>query len=92
MHVIKTLDDGYVGLIGEQILDKDCEIINSQRSKNFDAWNIDAIIDNKMVSWFSQADLKLGPCVIIKGKVKDHSKHWKHSNAVTRLNYVKAAQ
>ena len=89
---VKTLDDGYLGLIGEQILDKDCEIINSQRSKNFDAWNIDAIIDNKMVSWFSQADLKLGPCVVIKGKVKDHSKHWKHSNAVTRLNYVKAAQ
>jgi len=89
---VKTLDDGYVGLIGEQILDKDCEIINSQRSKNFDAWNIDAIIDNKMVSWFSQADLKLGPCVVIKGKVKDHSKHWKYSNAVTRLNYVKAAQ
>jgi hypothetical protein len=89
---VKTLDDGYLGLIGEQIVDKDCEIINSQRSKNFDAWNIDAIIDNKMVSWFSQADLKLGPCVVIKGKVKDHSKHWKHSNAVTRLNYVKAAQ
>ena len=89
---VRTLDDGYVGLIGEQILDKDCEILNSQRSKNFDAWNIDAIIDNKMVSWFSQTDLKLGPCVLIKGKVKDHSKHWKYSNAVTRLNYVKAAQ
>ena len=89
---VKTLDQGYVGLIGEQILDKDCEILNSQRSKNFEAWNIDAIIDNKMVSWFSQTDLKLGPCVVIKGKVKDHSKHWKYGSAVTRLNYVKAAQ
>lgn len=89
---VKTLDEGYLGLIGEQILDKDCEVLNSQRSKNFDAWNIDAIIDNKMVSWFSQIDLKLGPCVVIKGKIKDHSKHWKYGNAVTRLNYVKAAQ
>jgi len=90
--LVKTLDNEYVGLIGEQIVDRDCEILNSQRSKNFDAWNIDAIIDNKMVSWFSQTDLKLGPCVVIKGKVKDHNKHWKYSNAVTRLNYVKAAQ
>jgi hypothetical protein len=88
----KTVDQSYLGLIGENILDKDCEVLGSQRSKNFDAWNIDAIIDNKMVSWMSKADLKLGPCVVIKAKVKDHSKHWKHENPVTRLNYVKVMQ
>ena len=89
---VKTLDEGYLGDIGSVVLDKDCEVLSSKRSKNFDAFNIDAIIDNKMVSWFSKTDLKLGPCVVIKGKVKDHSAHWKHHNPVTRLNFVKAAQ
>lgn len=89
---VRTLDEGYLDLIGSTILDKDCEILSSQRSKNFDAWNIDAIIDNKMVSWMSKVDLKLGPAVLVKGKVKDHSKHWKLENPVTRLNFVKAAQ
>jgi hypothetical protein len=89
---VKTLDEGYLADIGSTIFDKDCEVLSSKRSKNFDAFNIDAIIDNKMVSWFSKTDLKLGPCVVIKGKVKDHSTHWKHHNPVTRLNFVKAAQ
>jgi hypothetical protein len=89
---IKTVDQEYVGLIGENLLDKDCEILSSYRSKNYDAWNIDAIIDNKMVSWMSKTDLKIGACVIVKAKVKDHSKHWKHEIPVSRLNYVKAAQ
>jgi hypothetical protein len=89
---VRTLDEGYLDAIGSTILDKDCEILASQRSKNFDAWNIDAIIDNKMVSWMSKIDLKIGNCVVVKAKVKDHSKHWKHENPVTRLNFVKAAQ
>jgi hypothetical protein len=89
---VRTLDEGYLGDIGSVISDKDCEVLSSKRSKNFDAYNIDAIIDNKMVSWFSKIDLKLGPCVVIKGKIKDHNLHWKHHNLVTRLNYVKAVQ
>jgi hypothetical protein len=88
----KVVDEGFLDTIGSNILDKDCEIMSSQRSKNFDAWNIDAIIDNKMVSWMSKTDLKLGACVIVKAKIKDHTKHWKHGNDVTRLNYVKAVQ
>lgn len=88
----KSVDEGYLEEVGANISDKDCEIVSSQRSKNFDAWNIDAIIDNKMVSWMSKIDLKVGACVIVKAKVKDHAKHWKHGNDVTRLNYVKAAQ
>lgn len=90
--LVKTIDNTYLGLIGENVLDKDCEILSSQRSKNFDAWNIDAIIDNMMVSWMSKTDLKIGACVVIKAKIKDHSKHWKHENPVTRLNYVKVIQ
>lgn len=89
---IKTIDHEYLDDIGKTVVDKDCEILSAKRSKNFDAWNIDAIIDNKMVSWMSKNELALGACVIVKAKVKDHNKHWKFENPVTRLNYVKAAQ
>lgn len=89
---IKVADDEYLGELGESLLDLDCEILTCQRSKNFDAFNVDAIINNRMVSWMSKYELKLGPAVIIKAKVKDHNKHWKYQNSVTRLNYVKAVQ
>jgi len=90
---VKTIDQEHLAPIGSNLIDLDCDIISSKRSKNFDAYNIDAIIDNKMVSWMSKTDLKLGACVVIKGKVKDHSAHWKHKDVpVTRLNYVKAFQ
>jgi hypothetical protein len=90
--VINQLEPGYLGLVGNQLMDLDCEILEVSRSKNYDAWNIHAIINNFMVSWMSRKELKLGPCVVIKANVKDHSSHWKHNNAVTRLNYVKAFQ
>jgi len=89
---LKDLESGYVGPLGQLILDKDCEIIESSKSKNYDAWNVCAIIDNKMVSWMSKSDLKLGACVVIKAKIKEYSNHWKYGNPVTRLNYVKAFQ
>lgn len=89
---VKVVDDEFLAPIGSTLLDKDCEVIVCQRSKNFDAFNIDAIIDNKMVSWMSKFELKLGPTVVVKANIKDHTRHWKFNNAVTRLNYVKAAQ
>lgn len=89
---IKSALNEYLGNIGSEIFDKDCEILSSRRSKNFDAYNTDAIIDNMMVSWMGKAELKPGPCVVVKAKVKDHSSHWMHGIKVTRLNYVKAAQ
>jgi len=88
----RRVDDEHIGQVGDSILDLDCEIIACQRSKNFDAFNVDAIIDNKMVSWMSKFEPKIGPAVVIKAKVKDHAKHWKHGNCITRLNYVKVAQ
>lgn len=89
----RSVEKGHLADIGRVVFDKDCEVIESTRSKNFDAYNITAIIDNKMVSWLSKTDLKLGACVIVKAKVKDHSAHWKFPDTdVTRLNYVKAAQ
>ena len=88
----RTVDEGYLAEIGSTINDLDAEIISSIKSKNFEGYNIDAIINNRMVSWLNKINLNLGACVIVKAKVKDHSKHWKHGNDVTRLNYVKAAQ
>jgi len=88
----QQVEEGYLAEIGIQLKDLDAEIISSVKSKNFEGYNIDAIINNRMASWLNKTNLNLGACVIVKAKVKDHSKHWKHGNDVTRLNYVKAAQ
>jgi hypothetical protein len=88
----RQVDEGYLADIGSSIKDLDAEIIASIKSKNFEGYNIDAIINNKMVSWMNKTDLKLGPAVVVKAKIKDCNKHWKHQNDVTRLHYVKAVQ
>jgi hypothetical protein len=90
--IIDDLNREHIGTVGCELLDKDCEIIEVKRSKNYDAWNTCAIIENKMVSWMGKNELKLGPCVIIRAKVKEHSSHWKYHVPETRLNYVKAFQ
>jgi hypothetical protein len=88
----QQVEEGPLAEIGSTVKDLDAEIISSVKSKNFEGWNIDAIINNKMVSWMNKTTLNLGPAVIVKAKVKDCNKHWKHQNDVTRLHYVKAAQ
>ena len=88
----RTAEEGYLGEVGSNLKDLDAEILSSIKSKNFDGYNIDAIINNRMVSWLNKTNLNLGACVVVKAKIKDHTKHWKHQNDVTRLNYVKAAQ
>jgi len=88
----KDLDDGYIADKDTWIHNKDCEILQCIRSKNFEAFNVDAIINNKLVSWFTKFELKQGPAIIIKGKVKDHSHNWLTKKSTTRLNYVKIAQ
>jgi len=88
----RAVDEGFLGKPGDRLADLDCEILEVIKSKNFEGWNICAIINNKMASWMSQIELKRGPCVVVKARVKDNSKHWKHQNDETRLNYVKAAQ
>jgi N-acetylneuraminic acid mutarotase len=88
----RAVETGHLGAVGSQLKDLDAEILSSVKSKNFDGYNIDAIINNKMASWLNKTNLNPGACVIVKAKIKDHSKHWKHGNDVTRLNYVKAAQ
>jgi len=88
----RQVEEGYLAEIGSTIKDLDAEVISSIKSKNFEGYNIDAIINNKMVSWMNKTNLNLGPAVVVKAKVKDCNKHWKHQNDVTRLHYVKAAQ
>lgn len=90
--IVDSLDDGYLGEPGELVEDKDCEVIDVRHSKAYDAWNVLAIIDNKMVSWMGKARLTLGPCVVVRAKVKAQGKHWGNQHDETRLNYVKAAQ
>jgi hypothetical protein len=88
----KTCDSGYLGVPDHQLFDLDSEILEISRSKNYEAWNITANIDNKMCSWMTKDKLLFGPAVIVRAKIKEHSRHWKYNNPVTRLNYVKAAQ
>jgi hypothetical protein len=88
----RSVEEGILAEIGSTVKDLDAEIISSVKSKNFEGYNIDAIINNKMVSWMNKTALELGPAVVVKAKVKDCNKHWKHQNDVTRLHYVKAAQ
>lgn len=90
--IIESLDTGWIGQPGDMFEDKDCEVISSTRSKNYDAWNVLAIIDNKMVSWMSKYEYTPGPCVVIRARVKELGKHWGNHHDETRLNYVKAAQ
>ena len=91
-RAVKTVEEGYLASVGSELHDLDCEILLCQRSRNFDAYNVDAVINNMLVSWMGKYKLELGPCVIVKAKVKDHTFHWKYDTPVTRLNYVKAAQ
>lgn len=88
----RTVEEGFLGGPGERLADLDAEILEVIKSKNYEGWNVCAIINNKMASWMSQTELKLGPCVVVKAKVKAQGKHWKHQNDETRLNFVKAAQ
>lgn len=89
---IKTCEDRHLGEVDTVLLDQDCEVIECSRSKNFDAYNINAIIQNVLVSWFSKNPVKLGPAVVQKAKVKEHRHHWLSKKAETRLNYVKVFQ
>ena len=89
---LKSADNEPLGMPGDVFTDLDCEIVSARHSENYDAWNICAIINNRIVSWFSKVELKTGPCVVIKAKVKAIGENWHTKKIETRLNYVKAAQ
>jgi len=89
---LRELDEGFLDNPGTKLTNKDCEIIQSDYSENFDSWNTCAIIDNKLATWFGKNKMNLGPAVLVSAKVKDHRKHWKFKVEETRLNYFKVAQ
>lgn len=89
---LKSTETGFLADEGAWVADKDAEILRCDRSKNFDAYNILAIIDNKIVSWMGSKPVKIGPAVIVKAKIKQHGKNWLTKQDETRLNYVKVAQ
>lgn len=85
-------DNEPLAAAGANLLDKDCDIIRVKRSNNFDAWNVLAIIDNKIVSWMSSKEVAVGDAVLIKAKVKTIGANYQTGQVETRLNYVKVAQ
>ena len=89
---LKSAEEGFLGAEGTWILDKDAEIIKCDRSKNFDAFNILAIIDNKIASWMGSKPVKVGPAVIVKAKIKQQGENWLTKKNETRLHYVKVVQ
>lgn len=91
-RMLKRCDDNRLAEEGVTVFDKDCEILRVNRSKNFDAWNVLAIIDNKIVSWMSSKEVKVGPAVVQKAKVKGFGENYQTKKTETRLNYVKVAQ
>ena len=87
--VLRQCLNSYVGSPGAKIENMPVSIIDCTRSKNFEAFNILAILDNKLVSWFSRVPLKLGDLTITSAKIKANNEHWLSKKHETRLNYVK---
>lgn len=88
----KECIDGHLAPIGTWVSDLDCEVLTCSRSKNYDAYNIDAIIDKKLVNWMSNKPVTVGFAVVQKAKVKAHGHHWRTEKTQTRLHYVKVFQ
>ena len=94
-HIKKMLneaEDVQLGVIDQVIADLDTEILEVKKSENYDAYNVLALIDNKIASWMSSKEIKEGPAVLIKGKIKAIQKSYRVGKTETRLNYVKVAQ
>ena len=67
-------------------------ILDCTRSKNYDAYNVLAIIDNKLASWFSKHPIKDKEVFISMAKIKGHNQNFISKKCETRLNYVKVVK
>lgn len=90
--MLDAAEDSQLGTIDQVLVDLDVEILDVKKSENYDAYNVLAIVDNKIASWMSSKLIKEGPAVMIKGKVKAIQKSFRTDKTETRLNYVKVAQ
>jgi hypothetical protein len=91
-RTLRECDNLYLSDVDSKIFDVQAKIVDCTRSKNFDAFNITAIIDNKVVSWFSKKVIDNPEVKIKLAKVKAHQQHWISKKAETRLNYVKVVE
>lgn len=85
----KDCADEYLAPIDSKLENLKATILDCTRSKNFDAYNVLAIIDNKLVSWFSKHLITNTEIDIQSAKVKGHNQHFISKKCETRLNYVK---
>lgn len=89
---LKECEAGVIGSVDDELRDLDSEIVEVRKSKNFEAFNVVAIVDNKIVSWMTKNAPQVGPAVILKAKVKGFNENWLTKLPETRLNYVKVYQ
>ncbi len=87
--ILKKCMNSYVGEPNAKLTNLSATVIDCTRSKNFDAYNVLAMVDDKLISWFSRIPIKLGELTIVSAKVKGNNEHWLSKKAETRLNYVK---
>ena len=87
--VIRDCENTYLASKETKLENLKATIIDCSRSKNFDAYNVLAIIDNKLASWFSKFPIKQNLIEIESARVKDNSKNFINGKSETRLNYVK---
>jgi len=87
--IIKECDNGYLAIKETKLSNLNARVVDCSRSKNFDAYNVLAIIDNKLVSWFSKSPITQTEIEIQSAKVKDNTSNWQSKKDETRLNYVK---
>ena len=87
--ILKDCSNSYLGSPDSKLENLSAKVIDCTRSKNFEAFNVLAIVDNKLISWFAKFPVKLGDITITSAKVKANSEHWLSKKYETRLNYVK---
>jgi hypothetical protein len=87
--IIRECDNNYLGSKESKLMNLEATIVDCERSKNYDAYNILAIVDNKLASWFSKFPIRQNKVEIVSAKVKDNNQNWLTKKAETRLNYVK---
>lgn len=90
--IIKECENSVLGSVDDKLENLKAKILDCQRSKNYDAWNVLAIIDNKVVSWFSKYQIKTPDVDISSAKVKGHYTNYHSGKPETRLNYVKVVK
>lgn len=86
---IRDCENSYLADKETKLVNLKATLVDCSRSKNFDAYNVLAIIDNKLASWFSKFPIKDKEVEIISAKVKSNNSNFYTKKAETRLNYVK---